>query len=262
MRICAIALPLMGLGNRLKALLSAMRIANETQNSFSLYWPVTDVVPCRFEDLFELQVEKEDEPGMGMCYCSWRLWVNNPELPAGWARAYPSADVNGRAIDLEYDRIPAAMRTVYIQQLARLRPHGDIVRRAKESAVGPFVAVHIRGGDDWEAFGRSIPLEHFFRAMDQFPANTRFFVSCHVRGTVEGMLERYPNRIIHQVDKVYSGQSIRRMQDALVDLMCLSTGTELIGTFGSTFTEMAWWFGACRQRVTIVEPDKSGFKWS
>jgi len=93
------------------------------------------------------------------------------------------------------------------------------------------------------------------------PQITRFFVSAQTPETLAILSDRYPGRVIQQEDKQSSSDGVRHMQNALVDLLCLSRGSELIGTFGSTFTEMAWWFGQCTQRVTIISGDQSGFRW-
>jgi hypothetical protein len=121
--------------------------------------------------------------------------------------------------------------------------------------------VHVREGTDWEKWGRGVRLEDFFTAMDRHPPRTTFFVSAHTSETVAKLAGRYPGRIIHQADKDYDGRTVKRIEDALVDLICLARGTELIGTFASTFTEMAWWLGGCQQRVTIIEGDRSQFRW-
>jgi hypothetical protein len=39
---------------------------------------------------------------------------------------------------------------------------------------------------------------------------------------------------------------------AFVDMLCLSRGDVLIGSYLSTFTECAWWLGGCRQEVVIL----------
>lgn len=187
-----------------------------------------------------------------MAYSSWRLWVHESELPLGWAKAYPSPDVQGRAIDLEYDRIPQQIKAEYSCLLETLRPLPILLHQADSLVQEPCVSVHYRDGADWDAWGRSISITQFWPVMDAFPANTRFFVSTHTLASLNIMRERYGNRIIHNEGKEYTGPSGKRIQDALVDLLCLAKGSTLIGTYGSTFTEMAWWFGRCEQTVQIV----------
>ena len=261
MKVCACSFPSMGLCNRLRSLLSAMRFAEKSGATLQLCWPVSPVVSCRFDELFTIRVEQADQPTGEARYFNWRLWVTPGELPAGWARAYPAQDVNGCAIDFEYERIPAALQQEYAALIAKLAPRAEIEQRAAKITDAPFVAVHVRDGSDWQAWGRATPLANFIAAMDRYPSETRFFVSAHTCATIDALQRRYPGRIISQPEKEYDEPTARRMQDTLVDLLCLARGTELIGTYGSTFSEMAWWLGGCSKRVTIVEGDRSRFKY-
>ncbi len=42
------------------------------------------------------------------------------------------------------------------------------------------------------------------------------------------------------------------IQEALIDLLLLSKTKHILGSYLSTFTELAWWFGGCKARVEIV----------
>ena len=37
-------------------------------------------------------------------------------------------------------------------------------------------------------------------------------------------------------------------------MMILSRCDTIVGTYASTFTEVAWWFGECKPNVIIPEP--------
>jgi hypothetical protein len=261
MKICAEINPGMGLSNRIRLLVSAMRIAKKSGKPYCLYWPVSEKVPCQFGDLFEMPVQLTDSPQGNMLHSSWRLWVDEAEVPENWAKAYPSDDVKGRAIDFEFDRIPQAIREKYLAQFARLHPRVELVWRADVHAAKPLVGVHVRDGIDWDKWGRTVALENFLAVLDRYPPRAKFYLSAHRLSTVKKIVSRYPGRVVYQENKVYSGPSVKRMQDALVDMLCLARCTELVGTYASTFTEMAWWFSGCRQKVTIVEGDRSKFKW-
>jgi hypothetical protein len=104
-------------------------------------------------------------------------------------------------------------------------------------------------------------MDIFFQAMDRYPPETRFFVSAHLPETITTLQQRYPGRILFQANKDYHEPTAKRIADAVVDLLCLARGTELIGSWGSTFTEMAWWFGHCRQNVMLVRGDLTHYKF-
>ena len=42
--------------------------------------------------------------------------------------------------------------------------------------------------------------------------------------------------------------------DAFIELLILSKCSKIIGTYLSTFDEIAWWMGGCRSEVIIPRP--------
>ena len=42
--------------------------------------------------------------------------------------------------------------------------------------------------------------------------------------------------------------------DGFIDNLLLSKCSIIIGTWGSTFSEIAWWFGKCKSKVVIPKP--------
>ena len=42
--------------------------------------------------------------------------------------------------------------------------------------------------------------------------------------------------------------------DAFIELLILSKCATIIGTYDSTFDEVAWWMGGCRSKVIIPKP--------
>jgi hypothetical protein len=59
-------------------------------------------------------------------------------------------------------------------------------------------------------------------------------------------------RIMVYKKRSFSRNDKKGVQDALVDLLLLSGTKYIIGSYLSTFTETAWWFGQCEARVEIV----------
>ena len=89
-----------GLCNRLKSLLSAMRVAERLSRSVAIYCPETKLVNCRFSDLFDNSFfEIPSAQGRWKIrgnegkYCvvdTWRLLTFPGELPVDFSREYPS----------------------------------------------------------------------------------------------------------------------------------------------------------------------------
>ena len=42
------------------------------------------------------------------------------------------------------------------------------------------------------------------------------------------------------------------IQEDLIELYLLSKNKTIIGSFNSTFTEVAWWLGGCTKNITII----------
>jgi hypothetical protein len=137
-----------GLGNRFKAWASAMRMSSGAL----VHWPVNEVMPASFEEMFLNDCGVAEIPEDAHVYRSWRLHLEPEDiahLPAGFTTVgsirHPLARGLGRAwwkltgerddryrymlfpkshsrrlsrdddrhIDLEYERIPQYFRTLY-----------------------------------------------------------------------------------------------------------------------------------------------------
>ena len=42
------------------------------------------------------------------------------------------------------------------------------------------------------------------------------------------------------------------IQEDLIELYLLSKNKVLIGSFNSTYSEVAWWLGGCNEKITIL----------
>lgn len=54
---------------------------------------------------------------------------------------------------------------------------------------------------------------------------------------------------IHPYDQYHN--NIQLITDGFIDCLLLSKCNTIIGTWGSTFTEVAWWLGRCKSNVII-----------
>ena len=83
--------------------------------------------------------------------------------------------------------------------------------------------------------------------------NSNFYVTADTSLMVEKLKDRYGDRIIYRPTLVDLGyrNSKEGIVDAMIDLLLLSKNDVLIGTYMSTFTELAWWFNGCKSKVII-----------
>src|SRR4029077_11856097 len=99
----------------------------------------------------------------------------------------------------------------------------------------------------------------FFREIDRRDPQMRIFLATDSCDVLECFKRRYRDRVLSipnerpnsepQISNSTNDYAITR---AFSDMICLSKGSLLIGSYLSTFTECAWWFGGCRQHVVIV----------
>src|SRR5687768_2873220 len=172
-----------GLGNRLKAWVSAMPFAREAR----VQWRITPNMPAAFHDLFVNDCAVEAVPAGAPTYGSWRLAVlpeDEAHLPVGFAvvgaGAHPlvrglgkawwslsgrhgdryrfmlfpkqhsrrSTRRDARHIDLEYERIPSHFREVYGPLFSRIAVRPEIAAAAARfgdrHCDGDVIGVQVR----------------------------------------------------------------------------------------------------------------------
>jgi len=258
-----------GLCNRLKSLLSAMRVAERLSRSVAIYWPENNLVNCRFSDLFDnaffeipsaqgrRKIGSNEEK-----YCvvdTWRLLTFPGELPANYAREYPS--FRGGEIDWEYGRIPAAIRKAYTGYISQLSPVAAIRTRVDAFARAfndRTVSVSVRSWPDHKLRAETLyRIENVFAAMDRHEG-AEFFVIADSEAVMEQLLARYGRRILRCPKQTTDGDRNTRagMQEILIDLLLLSKNRHLIASAYSTFPEVAWWLGGCMADVKIIESEE------
>ena len=249
-----------GLCNRIKSLLSAMRIAEFNKDSeVKVDWPFTAAVgECHFTDLFENEnmiIRRPDYPPGATIYSFWRFAIlPSDPLPINFSdgngvrynntqrhTGHTHTDKEGRNIDLEFDRIPEEIRLEYLKQL---------------KFNNNTVSVQIRSWNDDPIKQKLFNINDFYKLMDSME-NNNFFVTADTPEIIEKMKKRYGDKIITRENyKETMGHRERGQKqgviDAMIDLLLLSKNKTLIGTYVSTFSEMSWWFSNCKQKTYIL----------
>ena len=250
-----------GLCNRIKYMFSAIYRSGDFTEPVNLYWRLEGRFNRRFGELFCFKllkiVEDNDyKDADSLCGermgkgCTWRLYTPTSMLPRGFTRAFPR-DVHGEEyIDLEYDRIPERVQEIYKDYFNCLEP-SELARKRISEVVLPSkcVGVHIRLSSEWIEWnrGKQDDVRKYIKVMKRFPVDTFFYLASYDSSVAQIVKEEFPNRIIELPNKNYDD-----LLDAVADLYLLSETRELIVTYGSTFSEVAWWLSGCSQKVHIV----------
>ena len=101
------------------------------------------------------------------------------------------------------------------------------------------------------------------REIDRLPKDQKFFFCSDNSDVYKYFAEKYPDRIILYDRKIFNDpklaesghhDDIQITTDAFIELLILSKCDKIIGTYASSFDEVAWWFGSCQAEVIIPEP--------
>jgi hypothetical protein len=246
-----------GLCNRIKTVVSGMRLREERRRPrLVIRWPVDGDCGCSFAELFGNPFEVAASIPRSDLRDHWRLWIAGDEVPAGFASNYAAAE--GRSIDLEYARIPERLRRLYARHFGALSPRPAIRGRVEELAAelpADTVGVHVRRGDFRRPGRPAQNDQQFFAAMDAVLRDrpgARFLLATDSEETERLFVERYRARIVRHPKQTRARDCAPAIRDALVDLLLLARCSHLIGTYSSTFSEVAWWLGGCRAGVTMI----------
>lgn len=119
-----------------------------------------------------------------------------------------------------------------------------ILQRRIDEVVAGFsertIGVHIRRTDNVVSI-QSSPLENFTNMMNaeiKQKANTKFYVASDDDEVKESLKSKYPNRIITLMDDT-DRNSLEGMKFAVLDLFCLSKTNKIIGSVGSSYSQIA-----------------------
>lgn len=261
-----------GLGNRLRVLASALSLQYRYQCQLTCFWPLREDELCaRFEQLFE------PIPGLHVLDPPAFLYRLKPVLSRFTLRRllqnslnrllgvghylYEDSSCQGAiaaALPAAVQRLtgpcglPVLIRTWqafgdYQPFLSLFRPipvlQDRIVSVFPRSDL-PRIGIHVRRGDHGSAI-RFSPLEAFFMAADaalvQQPGHQLFLCSDDA-GVRTAFRQRYGDRVLVS-DAQLSRSSTAAIQDAVVDLFSLARCSRIIGSYHSSFSELAAMIG-------------------
>ena len=252
-----------GIGTRIKQLAS-YHICFGLDNTW-LFWKTAGWVNKNFDELFRLNEivnfksisiktkknlpvisypEKNEFYDRGC----WRLYVDDKDVSNNFVsmdgdKAFPS-------IDFRYNEIPEHVIKKYLVFFEKLTPSSLVLKRIQNVEISDQdVCVHVRNSTDQNDTANVPYITSYFNILNKFPPSTRFFLSAMDKSIANLFYDAYKTRIYELPNKDYSS-----MIDAVADLYLLGKGKEFVVTWGSSFPEIAWWLGGCRQKVIIVRP--------
>tara|TARA_R110002110_G_scaffold213236_8_gene426450 strand:- start:313 stop:1101 length:789 start_codon:yes stop_codon:yes gene_type:complete len=254
-----------GIANRMKAMASCMRLNPEDHR---MHWTPTMKIfldkrgrtphrpDSKFSDFFVYPLEIEGPfPKSAVLYDSWRLAVfESDNIPDGFSfLSDKKGDKRKRNIDLEYNRIPLEVKSVYVDIFQKFilkdRLYKIIKRFSKKHFDSNTVSVHMRTWYDVAGTSRrkGFSLDKFVDRMKEFDISTNFFVASDSLEAIAKLKDVFGDRVVS-----YSNNKSRTVEDDIIDLYLLSKGKVILGTYMSTFTEVAWWLSGCNPHIHIL----------
>jgi len=273
-----------GMGNRLKSLLSVMRLTD----NYMVYWPKNRFGYAKFSDLFVNDFEVIKVPFFSNIFIGKNKLIYHPKTRfSPYFKVLDSDEINygfapglydqkkgktskidgGKSIDFQYNRIPKKIQDDYSEQVKKLVPikyiQDELTRFYKKSFNENTVSVQIRTWKDETRRQGMFSKDEYFKHLDNLP-NKNFFISSDDQGIVDEIMSRYPARSFFYPKRIRNyepgsqdSKSIEFQQDCLIDMLLLGKASLIIGSHLSSFVECAWWFGLCKPKVIIVNQNTS-----
>ena len=232
LQVCA------GLANRLRAAVSGICAAQDLGVPLVISWPVEPACAAAFTDLFEPvpQIEITNQQSLRARMCL---------SPADWEREKTQSDIMIKSYGQFHQSDPER----WTRALRSLKPRAEFVGYVKRTIRGS-VGVHIRRTDNKVSCERS-PTSAFIAQMQTYPDDTVFFIATDDNKEWDTLARIFPAERIIRATTNRSRDTTDGMRAAFIDFLCLAACTEILGSAGSSFSEMAAAYGNMPLRIVV-----------
>ena len=230
-----------GIANRIKNLLSAMAQYGDVST-------LHDTMSFIFPSLPKVDEVVDEYPE------DWRLYVAPEEEK--YIATY-------NTIDLLYENTPHYFINKYLDLIHTLEINSEIMEYVSEFTDGwdNMVGVHIRS---WYCEKRVFHSNEIFEnQIDKLPEDQKFFFCSDNSDVQKHFVDKYGDRVVTYDRQMFNDprmaesghhDDIQLTTDAFIELLILSKCATIIGTYASSFDELAWWMSGCRSKVIIPTP--------
>lgn len=237
--------PRAGLSNRMRVIASAYNLSKKYNTKMIVLWRVSKGLNASFYSLFKpiknLEV-KESKHKLSILFALCAIKAN---------RYYKNISMNTDIGRLEKNLEQG--KDVYICTVHQFsdvghydifHPIESIERKAQyliDKITDDTIGVHIRRTDNTKAIERS-PVELFTKRMDEKMKNclhVSFYLATDSGEINKYLKNRYKERILSAANIKLERSSQEGMEGALIDLICLSKCKVILGSYYSSFSEIA-----------------------
>ncbi|NEP20419.1 MAG: hypothetical protein F6J97_26655 [Leptolyngbya sp. SIO4C1] len=248
--------PILGLCNRLRSLDAAIALATKQRRQLYVIWELNIHCNCKFSELFlvpkEITAIVEVKPG----FTSKALRKIERQARSHFSESYFDAghldtlkrEKGSTNIDKALDQVWTYLSShdrffewSSMKAFSWIQPRQAISDRVDQYRVKDRIGVHIRRTDNAKSIQYS-PTQKFIEYMNQEVNHDKN--ACFFLATDDPTLERhlrtvFPNRIAVHPKKSLDRQQPQAVWDAAIDLYCLAHCRKLIGSYWSSFSEVA-----------------------
>ncbi len=238
-----------GLCNRMRVINSACELARRRGEKLIVLWYLCGELNCPFEALFR-PVQEIRIINIRSLRDPRKLFY---QLTA--AQRFGNEDIVSNRTDgvLNETFFRSLKNRVYLFTWEHFYPSADYhlyipvdalkerIRAFTEQFGSRCVGVHIRRTDNAVSMGKSTTEQFVLemnRELSEYP-ESRFFLATDDRSEEAFLRKTFPGKIISNETRTLERSSIAGIQDALLDLYCLSATDKLIGSYWSSFTDIA-----------------------
>lgn len=242
--------PVGGLCNRMRTIASALQLAKRKNTNLLVFWQCNGDLNAPFESLFE--------PIKGMKVINYnsskdvrRIFLRRISRTRISDEDITNNKVNGELTEsfCESLKLPVYIKT-YVQfynvenSFKIFEPSTAIASKIK-SLTADFsknmVGVHIRRTDQKKSIEYS-KTENFIDLMKreiEINPSVCFYLATDDMKEEELLRREFPGRILSNSNRMLQRNSQEGMNDAVIDLYCLSYCKKIIGSYWSSFSEIA-----------------------
>ncbi|MCR5654778.1 MAG: hypothetical protein K6G07_03980 [Lachnospiraceae bacterium] len=244
--------PIGGLCNRMRSINSAKELAKKRNETLTVIWFVNPELGCRFEDIFAPTkdfriITIHSKWNLRKLFLQFVCTAFGSFLDNTAIRAH-KGDGNleeAFAASLKKNTYIATEEHFYeSHDYSSFVPNDTVnekIESMKEKLGEHAVGVHIRRTDNGPAIGKS-STDAFVSSMEKEIAReplTHFYVATDDMTEEENLRKLFPDRIISNETRDLSRDSVAGIRDACVDLFSLASTNKIIGSYFSSFTDIA-----------------------
>jgi len=254
--------PTGGLANRMRAIDSAIAFANQNNSKLHVLWFRNRDCNCRFHLLFETPKEVNALIDLRSGLLSRiirkliKFFLSAPsnvyldhsvieQLKTKSGSAFTSINLileNISRKSLAYvQTFHRFYETPAYKRYSSLKPIPQLRKKINTLDLSNHVGIHIRRTDNHKSIENS-PLEGFVTAMQReisINQDVLFFLSTDDPESVQRLEEVFPRRITTRKVKSLDRNDPSAIQEALMDLYSLANCRKIIGSYWSSFTDVA-----------------------